>query len=346
VQCVFQKKKKKKKNAKSFSVARFNTRSNNNNNNNDRQQWNEQARTFDARWSAAAVAAAAVVGGAVVAATSMDDAAKAADVDVAALRADIVKVLSNAKYEDGSYGPVVVRLAWHAAGTYDKVSGTGGSDGATMRYEPESKHGANAGLEVARALLEPIAKKYPGVTVSDLWQFAAVTAIEEMGGPKVPFRFGRVDKTAEGCTPDGRLPDASQGADHLRNIFYRMGFNDQEIVALSGAHALGRCHTTRSGYDGPWTKAPTMFSNDFFRLLLEEQWKLRTWKGPAQYEDKSKTLMMLPTDLVLIKDPKFREYVEIYAKDEEKFFKDFSAAFNKLQELGVKAFQKPWYQFW
>ena len=42
------------------------------------------------------------------------------------------------------------------------------------------------------------------------------------------------------CPPDGRLPDASKGPPHIRDIFYRMGFNDQEIVALSGAHALGR----------------------------------------------------------------------------------------------------------
>ena len=51
-------------------------------------------------------------------------------------------------------------------------------------------------------------------------------------------------------TPSNRLPDASQGANHLRDIFYRMGFNDQEIVALAGAHALGRCHTDRSGFSG------------------------------------------------------------------------------------------------
>jgi cytochrome c peroxidase len=67
---------------------------------------------------------------------------------------------------------------------------------------------------------------------------------------------------------DGRLPDASQGHDHLRQIFYRMGFNDQEIVALSGAHALGRCHTDRSGFDGPWTFSPTTFTNDYYNLLV------------------------------------------------------------------------------
>ncbi|KAH2920416.1 heme peroxidase, partial [Aspergillus fumigatus] len=47
-------------------------------------------------------------------------------------------------YDDGSYGPVLVRLAWHASGTYDKETGTGGSNGATMRFAPESDHGANA----------------------------------------------------------------------------------------------------------------------------------------------------------------------------------------------------------
>ena len=59
-------------------------------------------------------------------------------------------------YDDGSYGPVVLRLAWHASGTYDKETGTGGSNGATMRFAPEGGHGANSGLKNARDFLEPI----------------------------------------------------------------------------------------------------------------------------------------------------------------------------------------------
>lgn len=59
-------------------------------------------------------------------------------------------------YDDGSYGPVLVRLAWHASGTFDKETGTGGSNGATMRFAPEGDHGANAGLLAARDFLEPI----------------------------------------------------------------------------------------------------------------------------------------------------------------------------------------------
>lgn len=59
-------------------------------------------------------------------------------------------------YDDGSYGPVLVRLAWHCSGTFDKETGTGGSHGATMRFAPEGDHGANAGLRAARDFLEPV----------------------------------------------------------------------------------------------------------------------------------------------------------------------------------------------
>lgn len=62
-------------------------------------------------------------------------------------------------YDDGSYGPVLVRLAWHASGTYDKETGTGGSNGATMRFSPEGDHGANAGLKAARDFINPVKGK-------------------------------------------------------------------------------------------------------------------------------------------------------------------------------------------
>ena len=142
--------------------------------------------------------------------------------------------------------------------------------------------------------------------------------------------------TAEFVTPDGRLPDAAQAAGHLRDIFYRMGFNDKEIVTLSGAHALGRCHRDRSGYDGPWTFSPTTLTNDFFKLLLDEKWRVRKWDGPKQFQDAgSKSLMMLPADMSLVQDKKFRPWVEKYAKDNDAFFADFSDVIVRLFELGV-----------
>ncbi|OJJ44506.1 hypothetical protein ASPZODRAFT_680790 [Penicilliopsis zonata CBS 506.65] len=240
------------------------------------------------------------------------------------------------EYDDGSYGPVLVRLAWHASGTYDKETGTGGSNGATMRFAPESDHGANAGLKHARDFLEPVKEKFPWITYSDLWTLAGSCAIQELGGPVIPWRPGRADRDLAACTPDGRLPDASKDQRHIRDIFYRMGFDDREIVALCGAHALGRAHTDRSGFDGPWDFSPTVFTNEFYKLLLDEKWEKRKWNGPQQFTDKTtKTLMMLPTDLALVKDKEFKQHVDRYAKDSDVFFKEFSDVYVKLLELGV-----------
>jgi cytochrome c peroxidase len=272
-------------------------------------------------------------------------------VDWNKVRDRVVDLLEDEKWDDGSWGPVFVRLAWHASGTYDKNNQKGGSDGALMRFSPESIWGANAGLAHARARLEPLKREFPGATFCDLWSFAGTVSIEEMGGPKMNWTPGRKDvpETPKQGLPDGLLPDADgrdkkdHPADHLRDIFGRMGFNDREIVALSGAHALGRCHTDRSGYWGPWTRAPTTFSNEYYRLLLEEKWTPKTthkgakWEGPLQYEDKTGELMMLPTDLSLVQDKKMRPIVEEYAKDEKKFFDDFAKAWIKLQELGVRS---------
>jgi catalase (peroxidase I) len=259
--------------------------------------------------------------------------------------ADEIRAILNRKgYDDGSAGPVIVRLAWHACGTYDKATNTGGSDGATMRFYPEATDGANAGLDVARAMLEPVKVANPWISYGDLWTLAGVVAIESMGGPKIVWKPGRSDKAKESdCPPQGRLPDATQGAKHIRDVFYRMGFNDREIVALSGAHGLGRCHKERSGFVGPWTYTPIRFSNQYFVLLTKEKWIPVTKYpgGPLQYKDAADELMMLPTDMVLVEDSEFKKYVDIYAKDKETFYKDFAAAFAKLTELGVRSLGKP-----
>lgn len=134
------------------------------------------------------------------------------------------------------------------AGTYDKNDNTGGTNGATIRFPPESTDPDNAGLSIIRDLLHPVKAKYPSVSYADLYVLASAAAIEFVGGPKIKVNLGRTDEHNNAkCPANGRLPDASQGADHLRKVFYRMGFNDQEIVALSGGHTLGRCHLVRSG---------------------------------------------------------------------------------------------------
>jgi cytochrome c peroxidase len=88
-----------------------------------------------------------------------------------------------------------------------------------------------------------------------------------------------------------------------------------------------------------WTRSPTTFSNEYFRLLQEETWVPEVSKakgGPSWFVNKSdRSIMMLPSDLALTEDPIFKKYVIEYAKDSKGFSKDFAAAFSKLLELGV-----------
>jgi len=96
-------------------------------------------------------------------------------------------------------------------------------------------------------------------------------------------------------------------------------------------------HTNRSGYDGPWTRSPTTFSNDFFVQLKDTKWVKKKWRGPEQFvNDNGGEISMNPADLAFLSDPKFKKFVDLYADNEQKFFDDFAKAFGKLLELGVK----------
>lgn len=212
--------------------------------------------------------------------------------------------------------PIMVRIAWHSAGTFDVKTKTGGPFG-TIRNHEELAHGANAGLLIAVKLLEPIKEKFPVLSYADFYQLAGVVAVEVTGGPDIPFHPGRKDKPES--PEEGRLPDATKGSDHLRDVFGHMGLGDKEIVALSGAHTLGRCHKDRSGFEGAWTENPLCFDNSYFKELLSGE---------------KEGLLQLPSDKALIEDPKFRPFVELYAKDEDAFFKDYAEAHMQLSELG------------
>ncbi|KAJ4714158.1 Ascorbate peroxidase [Melia azedarach] len=210
----------------------------------------------------------------------------------------------------------MLRLAWHDAGTYDVKTKTGGPDGS-IRNEQEYTHSANNGLKIAIDLCETVKAKHPKITYADLYQLAGVVAVEVTGGPTIDFVPGRVDSYES--PEEGRLPDANEGVSHLRDIFYRMGLSDKDIVALSGGHTLGRAHRERSGFEGPWTKDPLKFDNSYFVELLNGE---------------TEGLLKLPTDKALLEDPEFRRYVDLYAKDEDAFFTDYAASHKKLSELG------------
>lgn len=213
--------------------------------------------------------------------------------------------------------PIMLRIAWHSAGTYDVKTKTGGPFG-TMKQKTELAHDANNGLIIAVNILEPVKELFPILSYGDFYQLAGVVAVEVTGGPDVPFHPGRKDKNDPPV--EGRLPDATKGADHLRQVFVtQMGLSDKDIVALSGGHTLGRCHKDRSGFEGPWTTNPLIFDNSYFKELLAGE---------------KEGLLQLPTDKVLLSDPVFRPLVDKYAADEDAFFADYAESHQKLSELG------------
>lgn len=240
--------------------------------------------------------------------------------------------------------PMMLRLAFHDAGTYDALTKTGGPNGS-IRNPQELNHSANRGLETAVDLCEKVKRKHPCITYADLYQLAGVVAVEVTGGPTIHFVPGRQDSLSS--PKEGLLPDANKGADHLRSVFNRMGLEDKDIVALSGAHTLGGAHKQVSGFDGKWTEEPWKFDNSYFKELLKSSTKFPTPSNPptgysqqkpsssAAGEDSTgRRLFIFSTDQALIKDPKFLEYVMLYEQDEDAFFRDYAASHKKLSELG------------
>ncbi|GMH46087.1 hypothetical protein BSKO_14051 [Bryopsis sp. KO-2023] len=259
-------------------------------------------------------------------------------------KVDLAGLISSVKCN-----PILVRLAWHDSGTYNKdiaeFPTCGGANGS-IRFKPEIDHGANAGLSAGLALIEPTKAKCPDVSYADLYQMASAVAIEVAGGPAIPMRYGRVDAQGpDDCPPEGNLPGAAAPfpdkaptpGDHLRKVFYRMGLNDQEIVALSGAHTIGRAYKNRSGFgkdatkytvDGPgtkggssWTPEWLKFDNSYFVEVKEK---------------KDAELLVLETDACLFEDEGFKPFAEKYAADQAAFFADYALAHLKLSELGSK----------
>lgn len=157
----------------------------------------------------------------------------------------------------------------------------GGANG-DIRFEYILNQPVNAGLSKAIDILKHFKCKYSSVSWADLIQMAGAIAVETSGGPKIPMKYGRVDAspidkatlssiksgsgryskssmtwrnakrfTAYGTDapcPRAPYPDGAFSAEvHLRNVFYRMSFTNRDIVALMGAHTIGRAFKDRSG---------------------------------------------------------------------------------------------------
>ena len=215
----------------------------------------------------------------------------------------------------------MVRFAFHDAGTFDAGAGTGGANGS-IRGTPELHFAPNVGLQRAKELLDEVhialARAGESMTFADLYQLAGVVALQRCGGPAVPFRVGRVDVPQEDF--QDRLPFPSMSLRQLKDTFARMGFDDRELVLLSGAHTIGRAHERNIGLEGAWTQGELVFDNEYYRNLLQPQ------KGG---------LIKLASDSVLVSDESTRKWVEVYARDNERFVSEFAQVYQKMSELGM-----------
>ncbi|WP_455272587.1 catalase/peroxidase HPI [Rhizobium herbae] len=206
--------------------------------------------------------------------------------DLAEVKKDIVALLTDSKAwwpaDFGHYGPFMIRMAWHSAGTYRTGDGRGGASSGTQRFAPLNSWPDNVNLDKARRLLWPIKQKY-GNTLSwaDLLILTGNCALESMGFKTFGFAGGRADvwepeediywgaertwlddKRYSGdrdlenplaavqmgliyVNPEGPNgnPDPLASARDIRETFARMAMNDEETVALiAGGHTFGKTH--------------------------------------------------------------------------------------------------------
>ena len=206
-------------------------------------------------------------------------------VDVGALKQDIEQVMTTSQdwwpADYGHYGPLFIRMTWHAAGTYRITDGRGGGGSGYQRFAPLNSWPDNGNLDKARRLLWPVKRKYGrSLSWADLIIFAGNCALESMGFKTFGFAFGRpdvweADETDWGAETmwlgderhddDGELqgplgadhmgliyvnpegpggnPDPAAAAKYIRTTFARMAMNDEETVALiAGGHTFGKAH--------------------------------------------------------------------------------------------------------
>ena len=207
------------------------------------------------------------------------------NVNVEELKQDIERVMTTSQdwwpADYGHYGPLFIRMTWHAAGTYRIADGRGGGGSGYQRFAPLNSWPDNGNLDKARRLLWPVKQKYGrNLSWADLIIFAGNCALESMGFKTFGFGFGRpdvweADETDWGAETtwlddqrhdaDGELqgplgadhmgliyvnpegpngnPDPNLAAKYIRATFARMAMNDEETVALiAGGHTFGKAH--------------------------------------------------------------------------------------------------------
>jgi catalase-peroxidase len=348
-----------------------------------------------------------------------------ASVDLKELKADIEKVLTTSQdwwpADWGHYGGLMIRMAWHSAGTYRIHDGRGGADGGQQRFEPLNSWPDNANLDKARRLLWPVKQKYGrNVSWADLMILAGNVALESMGFETLGFAGGRADDWESDLVywgpetvmlgndkrfskdgelekplaalhmgliyvnpegPNGNLDPVSAAAD-IRQSFYRMAMNDEEIVALiAGGHTLGKVHgaqkadcvgpepaaapieqqdlgwknrcgkgnaedTMTSGLEGAWTQTPTAWSILYLSNLFSFEWEKQKSPGGGTVwvpTDKSMHTAVPDAHVEGKRNPPVMLTTDLALKEDPEFRKIAERFWKNPKEFD-KAFAKAWFK--
>src|SRR5205814_738666 len=235
----------------------------------------------------------------------------------------------------GHYGPLFIRMTWHAAGTYRIADGRGGGGTGAQRFAPLNSWPDNANLDKARRLLWPVKQKYGRkISWADLLVFAGNCALESMGFKTFGFGFGREDI----WEPE--------------EIFW--GPEDTWLgdERYSGDRKLA----------GPWTPTPTRWDNSFFETLFGYEWELApSPAGAKQWRPKDGAAsdavpdahdpsvrhapMMATTDLALRVDPVYEPISRRFKEHPDQLADAFARAWYKLlhRDMGpVSRYLGPW----
>lgn len=240
--------------------------------------------------------------------------------DLEALKQDLIEVMTTSQdwwpADYGHYGPLFIRMSWHAAGTYRVEDGRGGGGSGAQRFAPLNSWPDNASLDKARRLLWPIKQKYGRkISMADLIVYAGNVAMESMGFKTFGFGFGRTDiwepeqifwgpedtwlgderysgpgdfESPLASVQMGLIyvnPEGPQGnsdplaaAHDIRETFRRMAMNDEETVALiAGGHTFGKTHgAVKAENLGPEPEAAPLEQLGF-------GWKNSAGTGHGQY---------------------------------------------------------------
>lgn len=319
----------------------------------------------------------------------------------------------------GHYGGLFIRMAWHSAGTYRIADGRGGANAGQIRFPPLHDWPDNVNLDKAIRLLWPIKKKYGRkISWADLIILTGNVALESMGFKTYGFAGGREDwwepdesvdwgpeaewledrrRDEKGeiqmplaavqmgliyVNPEGPggNPDPVAAAKDIREIFKRMGMNDEETVALiAGGHSFGKCHgaspesyvgpepdaapieqqglgwknsfgtgkgpdTYTSGLEVIWTITPTKWSVNFLHNLFKYEWELT--KSPAgKYQWIAKDGPEIIPDAY---DPNKKHKPTMLTTDLalrfDTIYEKIARRFLKNPEEFAKAFAKAWFK--